>query len=86
MVLSPSWCTTEKRDNSKMSNSAIKFWGEADEAHLVKSIARNDVETIKRHIAMYEDNVKNLKKPLYVDHAKKMLRLSKVALEIKQGK
>jgi hypothetical protein len=56
---------------------------EADEQHLIKSIARNDVETIKRHIAMYEDNVKNLIKPSYVNHAKKMLRLSKMALEIK---
>ena len=64
----------------------VKFWGEAGEAHLVKSIAKNDVKTIQRHIAMYESDVKNLKKPLYVDHAKKMLRLSKLALKIAKDK
>jgi hypothetical protein len=59
---------------------------EADEQYLIKSIARNDVETIQRHIAMYEKNVKELSAPFYVDQAKKMLRLSKIALEIAQAK
>lgn len=59
---------------------------DAPDDYLIKSIARNDVATIKRHIAMYEDNVKNLKKPLYVEHAKKMLRLSKLALEVAEAK
>jgi hypothetical protein len=59
---------------------------EADEQYLIKSIAKNSVETIERHIAMYEKNVKELTKPLYVDHAKKMLRLSKIALKIAQAR
>jgi len=59
---------------------------EADEQYLIKSIARNDVETIQRHIAEYEKDVKELTKPLYVNHAKKMLRLSKIALKIAQAR
>jgi hypothetical protein len=58
----------------------------ADDDYLIKSIAKNDVETIKRHIAMYEKNVKELTKPAYIDHAKHMLQLSKIALKIAQAK
>ena len=57
----------------------------AEDEYLIKSIAKNDVETIKRHIAMYEANVKELTKPAYIDHAKHMLRLSKLALKTKAG-
>jgi hypothetical protein len=58
----------------------------AEDDYLIKSIAKNDAETIKRHIAMYEKNVKELTKPEYIDHAKHMLRLSKIALKIVQAK
>jgi len=56
---------------------------EADDQHMIKMMVREyDVKALNRHIAMYEDNVKNLVKPSYVEHAKRMLRLSKTALEI----